>query len=431
MRHIKLFALLWLVAPLAVHAQTAAPQIEVRTERPDALYQCGDTAIFQIRLLRDKQPVTSGEVSYLLSLDGFKTLKSGKAALADKVTEITGSLSEPGFLQCQVTFGAGKSAVSGLASAGFDPLKIKPSLPVPDDFDAFWAEQKKRLAQVPNNPRLTMVDSPSKGIECFDVQIDCLGGAPVSGYFARPANAKPKSLPAVLSVHGAGVRSSQLASAVSGATSRMLAMDINAHGIPNGKADEYYTKLSQNELKDYRYRGRNARETIYFVGMYLRLLRALDFLAAQPEWDGKILIVRGGSQGGGQSIAAAGLDPRVTFIAAGVPALCDHSGNASARVAGWPKIVPNEAGKPDPKCLEAARYIDCMNLATRAKAAAIMSVGFIDTVCPPTGIYAAYNNWPGEKQMIHEPLMGHGSTARINTAFAKAVQEHVAKMQGR
>ncbi len=40
--------------------------------------------------------------------------------------------------------------------------------------------------------------------------------------------------------------------------------------------------------------------------MFLRMERAIDFLASQPEWDGRILIVTGSSQGGGQAIVAAG-----------------------------------------------------------------------------------------------------------------------------
>ncbi len=432
MRHVSLFAFILFLAPTAIHAQSGTLQIEAVTDRPDALYGCGDTATFNIRVLRDKKAVTEGEVSYVLSLDGFKTLKSGKATLSDKPAAIIGTLAEPGFLRCQVTFPDGKVSATGMAAAGFDPLKIKPSLPVPDDFDAFWDEQKKKLAAVPINAKLTRVKSPVNSIVCFDLQADCLGGAAVSGYFARPAGAKPKSLPAVLSVHGAGVRSSSSASAMSGAAQGMLSLDINAHGIPNDKPDSFYTDLSAKELKDYRIRGRESRETVYFLGMYLRLIRALDFLAAQPEWDGKVLIVRGGSQGGGQSIAAAGLDARVTFIAAGIPALCDHSGNAVGRIAGWPKLVALGAdSKPEPKSLEAARYIDCMNLATRAKAGAILSVGFIDATCAPTSVYATFNNLPGEKQIIHEPLMGHASTPRINAAFAKAIQEHVAKMRGK
>jgi len=40
-----------------------------------------------------------------------------------------------------------------------------------------------------------------KGIEkeyiCSDIEINCAGPKPVRGYFAKPENAAPKSLPAV------------------------------------------------------------------------------------------------------------------------------------------------------------------------------------------------------------------------------------------
>ena len=55
------------------------------------------------------------------------------------------------------------------------------------------------------NPRLTPIDSPTAAVECFDAEIDCPGDKPVSGYFVRPKEARPKSLPAALFVHGAGV----------------------------------------------------------------------------------------------------------------------------------------------------------------------------------------------------------------------------------
>jgi cephalosporin-C deacetylase-like acetyl esterase len=207
-------------------------------------------------------------------------------------------------------------------------------------------------------------------------------------------------------------------------------MDVNAHGIPNGKPAQYYEESSRTELKDYRFRGRESRDTCYFLGMFLRLVRAIDFLTSQPEWDGRIVAVCGASQGGGQSIAAAGLDPRVTFIATGVPAICDHTGSAIGRINGWPKLVPNGPdGKPDPKVLEAARYFDGMNFATRAKAEAIFSVGFIDVVCPPTSVYAAYNNYAGKKQILNKPLMGHAQPRDVAEAFQKALWDYIHRVQ--
>jgi len=160
--------------------------------------------------------------------------------------------------------------------------------------------------------------------------------------------------------------------------------------------------------------------------MYLRLVRAIDFLTAQPEWDGKIVVVRGTSQGGGQSIVAGGLDNRVTFFSAGVPAMCDHSGKAAGRINGWPKLVPDNDNKPDPKVLQVARYFDCMNFAPRSKAQAMVSVGFVDAVCPPTSVYAAYNALPQPKSIYSEQLTGHASMPKFNDLTAAAILKHIA-----
>jgi cephalosporin-C deacetylase-like acetyl esterase len=413
--------------------QAVAQQFEVRivTDRPEAIYQAGEAVEFRVTLLKDKVALPAADVTYVLSNDGYGQLSTGKATTAAEPVAITGKLDKPGFLRCQATYTPPEGkAISALAAAAIDPLLIGPSLPAPDDFDAYWAEQKKLLAAVPLNPRLTPVEPPAKEVECFDLQVDCAGGKPVSGYFARPTGAAPRSLPAILFVHGAGVRSSILSTADNNAAAGRLALDINAHGIPNGKPDEFYKQLTEGELRDYRFAGRDSRDTSYFRGMYLRLIRAIDFLTAQPEWDGKIVIVTGHSQGGGQSLVAAGLDPRVTALASGVPAMCDHSGNAAGRINGWPRLVPVDGdGKPAPLALEASRYFDAVNFAGRTRADALLSVGFIDTVCPPTSVYAAYNQLPGKKRMLNEPLMGHAAPGEIQAAFGKMIDEHIARMQ--
>ncbi len=420
-----------LALSLPIAQAKAAEQytLRVSTDRADAIYCTGDEVRFQVNVSLGSEAVKAGSVSYILTEDGLTQLDSGAVDLSGEPVLIKGKMSKPGFLRCRVTFKTpeGKS-VGAMAGAAISPDKIELSMPVPDGFDEFWSRQKAELAKVAVNPELTPVESKNDAIECFDVQLDCLGGAPVSGYFGRPKAAKPKSLPAILYVHGAGVRGSSLGNAVSGAGHGMLAMDINAHGIPNGKPAAFYTDMNGGELANYRHRGRESRDTIYFRGMFLRLIRAIDFLTAQPEWNGEKLVVIGHSQGGGQALAAGGLDDRVTFIAVGVPAICDHSGKVIGRINGWPKLVPDgEDGKPDSKILEAARYVDSVNMASRAKADAIMSIGFIDVTCPPTTCYAAYNQLKGKKQAINEPLMGHAAPAHIHAAFLKAVLEHVRK----
>lgn len=409
---------------LTLTATCAEPWVvSVETDRPTALYGVSEPVTFRIQVQHEGTPVTEGAVALELSNDGANVITSTTEALSTEPVKITGTLDHPGFLRCTATYTptSGEKVV-GLGAAGLDPLNIKPSLPVPDDFDAFWAEKKARLAELPMNPRLTPVESAVAGVSAFDVQLDCLGGAPVSGYYCVPAGAAPKSLPATLVVHGAGVRSSALRPEL--AVEGLLVLDINAHGIPNGQPEEFYKNLNEGRLKNYRQHGREDRETIYFLGMYYRLMRALDFLTAQPEWDGKFLIVQGTSQGGGQSLVAAGLDPRVTAIAPGVPAMCDHSGVIN----GWPRIVPrDEAGNPDAKILEVARYFDAMNFAARTKAEALVSVGFIDNTCRPTTVYAAYNNLQGSKKIFNMPLMGHKNAPEWDGMVLDMIKAHVGK----
>ena len=401
--------------------------LKVVTDRPDAIYKTGEEARFLISMTQNGKPVSGQKVSYTVDdfIGGAAGFPKGELTLGDKPAVVKVTSDKPLFLRCTVTAGE-KKKLTKVAGAAFSPLEIGLSLPVPEDFDQFWADQKKQLAAIPAKASLEPVKQPNQKIACYDVQVDCLGGAPVSGYFGKPKDAKPKSLPAILWVHGAGVRSSSLGNAVRGAENGMLSMDINAHGIPNGKPAAFYKDLYQGTLKGYPHSGRESRETTYFRGMFLRLVRAIDFLTAQPEWDGKTITVIGHSQGGGQALVAGGIDDRVTFIATGVPAICDHSGRAAGRINGWPKLVATlPDGKPEPKALKTGQYVDAVNFATRCKADAIMSVGFIDRTCPPSSCYAAYNVLQGKKQVINKPLMGHAAPGDIQKAFFDAILEHV------
>ena len=409
---------------------SAELKLQATADRPDALYKVGEEATFTVTATDDDKPLTEGTVKVAFSKDGIQpqppqtlTLKEGKAT-------ISGKLDEPGFLSLESR--SGKTAT--IAGAGYDPEQLKPSMPVPPDFDTFWQAQKAKLAEVPMNPRLTPKTDHkainNTDLELFDVQLDCVG-APVSGYYIRPKNAAKGSLPAILTLHGAGVRSSGINAQWCSVEGGMITLDINAHGLPNGNPPEYYENLRKGELFHYSTWGRSDRDKIYFLNMFQRVLRAIDFLAAQPEWDGKTLILYGSSQGGFQAFAGAALDPRVSFFCAGVPAGCDHTGFAANRVAGWPKLVAmTPDAKHDLASTEAARYFDNVNFATRIKTkGAAVSVGFIDRVCPPTSVYAAYNALTVPKKIHIDTLAGHTNTPGAVEFMKQAVIEHIREMK--
>ena len=300
--------------------------------------------------------------------------------------------------------------------------------PKPEDFDKFWAEKKAELAKIPMKPELTpepLTENLKKKVECFDIKINCPGGMPMSGYFAKPLNAKPKSLPIFIGYHGAGVRSSykRIGQALQG----MLCLDINAHGIVNGKPKEFYQELRAGKYKGYPYWGADSKENIYFLGMFFRLMRSMQFMMAQPEWDGKTLIVSGSSQGGAQALVAAGLEPKVTFCVARVPALCDHTGILEKQSSGWPRFIRfGKDGKPvNPKIVETVPYFDAANFAERIKADTIVTTGFIDTTCAPTSVYAAYNNIKSKKEIINNVLSGHKNPKETSSIISKKLHEYI------
>lgn len=338
---------------------------------------------------------------------------------ADKAELLTGKLDEPGSVLLEATLNGYKQSIGLIV----DPEKIKTGTPLPKDFEAFWIKEKKTLQDLAMKAQLKKVDTNEKGVECFDAELNCTGPKPARGYFAKPIDAKPKSLPIVLLVHAAGVKGSWCRSEVRNAVryARMgkgsICFDLNAHGMLNGQPDEYYSQLEEGELKDYSTRGLESIDDIYFRGMYQRLIRTLQFLEQQPEWDGKRILVIGESQGGGQALAAAGLDSNVSAVVANVPAMCDWGGSLVGRKGGWPNPFDKEGDKE--KMKKVLPYFDTANLLKYSKAILVVEIGLIDQTCPSTSVYAAINEAKGEKIIYPVPYREHHGPDETNPNYAE------------
>src|SRR5690606_30057041 len=64
-------------------------------------------------------------------------------------------------------------------------------------------------------------------------------------------------------------------------------------------------------------------KTYYYRRVFTDAVRAIEVARSRAEIDPDKVAVAGGSQGGGISLAAAGLDPRVYAAMPDVPFLCD------------------------------------------------------------------------------------------------------------
>lgn len=364
------------------------------TDKPAVSYAPGEKMVFAVRAMQDGQPVEGTRLSWVRSGDDGRS-ETGEAISSVQPLLITTSLTKPGFVRILVTAldekGAPllddqKQSIVFDGGAGVEPEKLR-ALPEPEDFNGWWAAQKASLARVP----LQVVEQKPMAelrpdVETFDVKVACAGGMPVSGYLSKTKNLKPGSAVARVSFQGYGVSSASRQDEWVGKFGKpAIALNINAHGIENGLPRERYVELSKAGLRDYAFdKTQNSKpETAYYYGMALRVLRALEFIKFQPEWDGKNLIVEGGSQGGFQALLAASLDADVTRCVAVKPWACDLGGITLGRLKGWrPDYTP------------ALDYFDPVHHARRIRCETRIVSGLGDYVCPPSGITVLYNNLP-------------------------------------
>ena len=295
-----------------------------------------------------------------------------------------------------------------------DAERYQPSTTRPDDMDIYWADQKKMLRALPFEIKKETVKSSVAGYDCYNVEINCISKNPARGYLAKPQMAQAHTLPIVLFVHGAGVSGNWCRSEPGNALryavmgKGALSFDLNAHGMLNGQPEEYYKDLENGLLKGYGQQGLEDRSTVYFLGMYLRLIRTLDYLTSLPEWDGKRILVIGESQGGGQALAAAGLYPAVTAVVATVPAMCDWGRFLKGGKGTWP--YPFETKNNTDKMLTALPYYDAAHLLKGAKTTIVAEIGLIDVTCSAEAVYAALNQASGEKILLPVPYRAHHLT---------------------
>lgn len=372
------------------------------TDKPAIAYQPNERMVFSIQLLAAGKPVAGRRLAWTRRGDDQKK-ENGEAVSSDSAPlVIETACDRPGFVHVVVRVlaadgkpekGANGKEVVWECGAGVTPEKLA-GVPEPADFEAFWAKQKARLQEVPIKAALEPVTAKNPQFDAFDVKIDCPGGKPVSGYLTRPKGAAAKSLIAQVGFMGYGVSSANQESRPG-----IISLAINAHGIENGKDAAYYEALKAGELKGYAFdRTQNSDPaTAYFNGMALRVLRALEYLKSLPEWNGKDLIVAGGSQGGFQALLAAGLDPQVTRCFAYKPWCCDLGGPTLQRVGGW-----------RPEWTAALGYYDPINHARRIRCDTYLSSGLGDYVCPPSGITVVYNSLAGPRKIEYIQGATHG-----------------------
>ena len=300
----------------------------------------------------------------------------------------------------------------------------KPAREQPPDYAAFWQETLAEARRHPLGARFEPADWGLKTLETYDVTFAGYGGQPIKGWLLLPAQ-RAGRLPCVVEYigYGGGRGFPYDWLLWSSAGYAHLVMDTRGQGsswrpgdtpdLPEG-ANPFYPGFMTQGILDPR--------TYYYRRVFTDGVRAVEAARSNPAVDPERIAITGGSQGGGITLAVAGLEPAVSVAMPDVPFLC-HYRRATELVDTYPYVeIANYCRTHRDKIDTVFRtlaYFDGINFAAHAQARALFSVGLMDDTCPPSTVFAAYNYFAGPKDIRiwrynhHEGGDGHQDVEKV------------------
>jgi cephalosporin-C deacetylase len=292
-------------------------------------------------------------------------------------------------------------------------IDYKPKLEQPSDFDMFWRDTLNIARSMPIDATFRQMDFGLTTIDTFDVSFNGYGGQPIKGWLLLPRQ-RSKKIPCVVEYAGygggRGFPTDWLMWASAGYAS--FVMDTRGQGSAylTGDTPDLAEEGTSQHFPGFMTEGIFSPQTYYYRRVFVDAVRAVEACRSHPSVDAERIAVTGVSQGGGITIAVAALDPSIVIAMPDVPFLC-HYRRAT-------EITDEDPYNEIAKFLHIHRnsesivfntlsYFDGVNFASRAKARTLFSVALMDTVCPPSTIYAAYNHWGGEKEIKYYKYNNH------------------------
>ncbi|HYP17234.1 MAG TPA: alpha/beta fold hydrolase [Opitutus sp.] len=284
--------------------------------------------------------------------------------------------------------------------------------PRPADFDAYWAGALRELQDIDPRPELRPAGFSSAGATCFDLWFTSVGGARIYAKYLRPMSAGPH--PAVLQFHGYSMNSGEWFDKLGWPAGGVacVAMDVRGQG---GRSEDT-VPVRGTTLRGHVIRGLDDPDPakLAYRQIFLDTVQLARVVMGRPEIDPTRVSVWGQSQGGALALACAALEPRIRRCAAVHPFLCDYRRVWELDLAkdtyfelGYFFRMFDPQHRREEEIFTKLGYIDCQHLAPRIVAEVRMFTGLMDTVCPPSTQFAAFNKIPGRKDVVLYPDFAH------------------------
>ena len=288
----------------------------------------------------------------------------------------------------------------------------KPPRQEPDDFDTFWRRSLEEARQFDLDATFELVDYGLVTVDTFDATFSGYGGQRIKSWFLLPKQ-RSAPLPCIIEYigygGGRGFPTDWLFWASMGYA--YFVMDTRGQGSAwrQGDTPDLFEGSSPHH-PGFMTLGILDPHTYYYRRLFVDAVRALDAVKEREEVHAERLIVTGASQGGGVSLAVAGLVQEVSAVMPDVPFLCHYrrateitDNTPYAEIAHFCKIHRDEVET----VFQTLSYFDGVNFASRAKAKALFSVALMDLTCPPSTVFAAFNHYAGGKDIRVYPYNDH------------------------
>lgn len=435
MKSKMLFVVLWACAFLPMMAENYPYRSDVLwvtvPDHADWTYRTGEKARVEVQFYKYGIPQDGVTVDYELGGDLMPSDTEESVVLKDGRAVIDmGTMQVPGFRDCRLTARVGDKTYKHHVKVGFSPERIQPYTQMPADFKTFWEEQKAQASAYPlTYTKERAEEYCTDKVDCYLVKLQLNNrGQAVYGYLFYPKDAREGSCPVVLCPPGAGIKTiKEPLRHKYYAEQGCIRLEIEIHGLNPTMSDETFKEISNafnGRENGYLMNGLDNMDNYYMKRVYLACVRCIDLLTSLPEWDGRNVIVQGGSQGGALALVTAGLDGRVTVCVANHPALSDMAGYKAGRAGGYPHFFRTE-GMDTPEKLKTMAYYDVVNFARLVKADTYLTWGFNDDTCPPTTSYAVYNVLTCPKEALITPINEHWTSEDTERGHLEWILKHL------